>query len=79
MVDTERLKSLINDSGIRKEIIAGKCGISLSSLNNKLAQRTVFNIEEAVEIKNILGIDMPTFNEIFLKGEVGNMPTGRFA
>lgn len=79
MVDTERLKSLINDSGIRKEIIAGKCGISLSSLNNKLAQRTVFNIEEAVEIKNILGIDMPTFNEIFLKGEVGNLPTGRFA
>lgn len=80
MVDTERLKSLINESGIRKELIAGRCGMSISSLNNKLAQRTAFNVEEAVQISGILGIDRPTFMDIFFKDDVGNMPTqGRFA
>ena len=80
MVDTERLKSLINQSGIRKELIAGKCGMSISSLNNKLAQRTDFCIEEAVSICDLLQIDKPTLLEIFFKDEVGKMPTdGRFA
>ena len=75
MVDTTRLNDLISKSGIRKELIAGAVGVSISTLNNKLSKRTDFRIEEAQTISNILGIDKTTMIDIFFMDEVGKMPT----
>ena len=76
MIDTGKLNDLITKSGIRKEIIAGAAGMSIGSLNNKLAGRTAFYIEEATTISHILKMDQKTFLDVFFKGEVGKSPTG---
>ena len=76
MVDTGRLSDLIVKSGIKKELIAGAARMSIGSLNNKLAGRTAFYIEEANVIKALLNLDQKTFFEVFFAPEVGNQPTG---
>lgn len=76
MVDTGRLTELISKSGVRKELIAGAAGMSIGSLNNKLAGRTAFYIEEANVIKALLNLDQKTFFDVFFASEVGNEPTG---
>lgn len=75
MVDKERLKTLIAESGISKELIAGSIGISITSLNNKISQRTGFYLEEAVKISKLLKIDRDTMFDVFFKDDVGNEPT----
>ena len=76
MVDTGKLNELISKSGIRKELIAGEAGMSIGSLNNKLAGRTGFYIEEANVIKGLLNLDQQTFYNIFFAQEVGTKSTG---
>ena len=75
MVDTGRLNDLISKSGLRKEVIAGAAGMSIGSLNNKLAGRTGFYIEEATAIKGLLDLDQQTFYNIFFASEVGTEST----
>lgn len=66
MPDRERLEERIQDSGLKKEFIAQKLGMSLNSLNNKISGRTSFLIGEAFKLKEILNIDEDVFNDIFL-------------
>lgn len=66
MPDRERLEERIQDSGLKKEFIAQKLGMSLNSLNNKISGRTSFLIGEAFKLKEILNLDEDVFNDIFL-------------
>ena len=56
MVDTNNLNKRIKESGIKKESISSYLGISIGSLNNKLAKRTEFTLPEAKALQKILGL-----------------------
>ena len=77
MVDVEKLGYLIKESGLPKEMVAGLTGMSLNTLNNKLAQRTGIYIEEAEKFRKILKMNQQTFLDVFFKDDVGITPTTR--
>lgn len=56
MTNTELLMKYIKDSGLKLQYIAEKMGISRSSLNNKICNRTEFRIGEVESLCAILGI-----------------------
>ena len=57
MTNTELLSKLIKDSGLKLQFIAEKMGISRSSLNNKIQNRTEFRAGEIESLCSILGIN----------------------
>lgn len=57
MTNTELLSKLIKDSGLKLQFIAEKMGISRSSLNNKIQNRTEFRTGEIESLCSILGIN----------------------
>lgn len=56
MVNTNLLKARIIETGMDKRIIAEKLGISPTSLNYKLNNRTQFKANEIQVLSSILGI-----------------------
>lgn len=62
-----KLVEAISESGIKKSAIAGKLGITLTSFNNKLAGRTGFYVDEAIELMTILGRDERDFYSFFAR------------
>lgn len=66
MIDREQLVEKIRTSGLKKEFIAAKIGMSLNSLNNKISGRTKFIINEAFKLKILLNLSDEEFNSIFL-------------
>ena len=56
MTNTERLLKHIKDSGLKLQFIADKCGMSRSSLNNKIYNRTEFKTGEIEALCVLLGI-----------------------
>lgn len=69
MVDTESLSTRIKKSGKSKEEICAIMGISIGSLNNKLAGRTSFTVPEAKSIQRILKIDNADMIKIFFNNK----------
>lgn len=56
MVNTNLLKARIIETGMDKRIIAEKLGISPTSLNYKINNRTQFKANEIQALSSILGI-----------------------
>lgn len=65
MTDTERLNQKIKDSGIKKNWISEKCGMSYNSFLNKLNNKTDFTASEISTLKDVLGLSPQEVNDIF--------------
>lgn len=72
MTDSERLKSIIADSGLKFSYIAEKIGLkSPTSLYNKIDNRTEFTVSEVSKLCEVLGITkMRDQKEIFFANNV---------
>ena len=65
MTDTERLNQKIKDSGIKKNWISEKCGMTYNSFLNKLNNKTDFTAPEISTLKDVLGLSPQEVNDIF--------------
>ena len=79
MTNTKELNKVIKESGLRKEKIACELGISLGSLNNKIANRTSFYVGEIEALKRILKLNEKQFNNIFFAQKVSSYDTSKGA
>ena len=68
--DNARLKHKIKKSGYKRSYIADKCGISLTSLNNKLNGKTPFMLGEVQMITFILNLSVDEAISIFFTNGV---------
>ena len=75
MTNTMLLNRLIRESGLRKEVIAAAIGISLNSLNNKIANRTSFYADELYHLKALLNLTQAQFFEVFFASKVSDSDT----
>lgn len=75
MTDTMELNRRIEASNVSKEGIASKLGIALSSLNNKISNRTEFKASEIDALVGILHLDRPTMIRIFFAKKVSSCDT----
>ena len=75
MTNTNELNKVIKESGLRKEKIANELGISLSSLNNKIANRTSFYVDEIEILKRTLKLNEKQFTSIFFAPRVSSYDT----
>ena len=66
MVNKEVLVEEIQKSGLKKEFICSRLGMSLNTLNNKISGRTKFLVTEAFDLKTLLKMDDVLFRSIFL-------------
>lgn len=67
---TRHLIEAVSKSGMKKGAIAEKLGVTTGSLNNKLAGRTNFTVEEALKLLETIGADKGNFAFYFAqKGE----------
>lgn len=62
-----KLKIIIKKSGMKMNYIAKELGITTQSLNNKLASRTRFTINEARELIKVLNLNDKEAKEIFFE------------
>lgn len=46
MTNTEMLRKLISDSGLKLEYLANKCNITRQALSNKITNRSLFTAKE---------------------------------
>lgn len=66
MVDVEKLKSQIKDSGQTVRTLADRMGIDVSTLYRKLQSGgESFTVKEASQITDILSLNSEKANEIF--------------
>lgn len=56
MVNTEMLNELIDASGLKREYIAQRIGISRQALYSKILGETQFTIKEVAILSEVLGI-----------------------
>lgn len=72
-----RLSDLIQTSGLKKTAIANAMGISDSSLRNKLAGRTDFQLKEIQALASFLHMSPRQCSDIFFADEVPEIDTFR--
>lgn len=65
MVDIEKLKDTINDSGITIVALANKTNILRNTLYNKLSGKTEFTASEIESISDVLHLDSSDREAIF--------------
>lgn len=75
MTDSLLLNRLIKESGLRKEVLAAALGISLNSLNNKIANRTSFYADELYHLKGLLNLSQEQFFNVFFASKVSDSDT----
>lgn len=63
------LTEAIQSRGVKKAFIAEKLGISVTTLDNKLAGRTRFYVEEAFQVAQILNLNEAKLNFYFAQSE----------
>ena len=66
MIDTNKLKSIIVEKGVKNSYLAEKLGISKQSLSNKLNNKTLFSLTEVKGLCEILKISPRDCFNIFL-------------
>ena len=76
MTDTAVLNRLIEQSSESKEGIAARLGISLSSLNNKISNRTEFKASEIDMLQSILRMNKTLVFDVFFANKVSSYDTG---
>lgn len=70
MVNTEMLNELIDASGLKREYIAQRIGISRQALYSKILGETQFTIKEVAILSEVLGIKRLTDRDrIFFMGK----------
>lgn len=70
VVNTEMLNGLIDSSGLKREYIAKRIGISRQALYSKINNDTDFTISEVVILCDVLGIKkLSERNAIFFMGK----------
>ena len=67
MVNSAMLNEIIKESGIKKEVVARRLGISTTSLTSKAEGRTDFKSEEIVSLKSIFNLSLSQINDLFFK------------
>ena len=75
MTNTKEINKRIAEAVGKKEIIAAKLGISLTSLNNKIANRTEFKASEISTLKKALKLTDEDVFRIFFKPKVSGTDT----
>ncbi len=65
MTDVEKLRGIIDDSGISITAIAAKIGISREGLYKKIQGETEFKASEIAKMKEILHLDDETRDAVF--------------
>ena len=75
MTDTNEINKRIAEKVGRKEVIAAELGISLASLNNKIANRTEFKASEISTLQKMLGLSDIEVFRIFFKSKVSHYDT----
>lgn len=66
MVETEKLKTIINDSGMTIVAIAKKCDISRETLYRKISGRSEFTASEIIKLTDTLSLSKEERDDIFL-------------
>lgn len=69
-MDSARLIERIEQSGLKKNFIADKIGISYSSLQNKVHGRTDFTARESLTLKHLLQMPEEEYIDIFFASDV---------
>ena len=78
MVNTQMIKDIIKEKGIKKGKIKDYLGISYNWLNKKLNGQQDFKAEEIMKICEILDIkDLELKEKIFFTPSVDKMPTDK--
>ena len=67
MVDLERLKAVIEESGMTYKAIGEKSGIEPYTLTRRLNGESKFTIDEVVGLSRALRLKKSERNEIFLR------------
>ena len=75
MKNANVLVNRMHELGLSKEQVSGYVGISLGSLNNKLAGRTRFTVPEAKAIQTLLKFTDEEIISIFFKNPVTKIET----
>lgn len=70
MVDLEKLKSTVSNSGIKLGIIAEKINISRYALHMKMTGKTQFNAAEISALSSVLHLDKQSRDDIFFAERV---------
>ena len=66
MTNTELLEQRIRESGMKRYVIAEKCGIDQRTLRNKIRGKSEFTASEIVTLSQILSLTGKVRDEIFL-------------
>lgn len=70
MVDTNKLKELISESGMTMVAIAAKSGINRVTLYNKLSGQGEFTVSEVEGLSDVLRLSANQRNSIFFAKKV---------
>lgn len=65
MVNTEKLNAFIKDSGLKRETIAKRLGISMTTLKAKVDGKIDFKSEEILILKEILNLSLSDIGDLF--------------
>lgn len=66
MVETEKLKTIISNSGMTIVAIAKKCDISRETLYRKISGRSEFTASEIIRLTDTLSLSKEERDDIFL-------------
>lgn len=66
MTNTDMLNEKIDFSGLKRKFIANVLGISISSLANKIYNRTEFTVPEMDKLSTLLNLSDKEKSKIFL-------------
>lgn len=53
-----KLKKILRDRGIKQQFVADKMGVNVRKINDYVNGRTLLKLDVAIEIANILNIDV---------------------
>lgn len=70
MTNTEKLKTVINESGFKIGFISENLGITREAFYRKMKNETEFKASEIVALKRILKLSDAQRNEIFLNDKL---------
>lgn len=66
MTNTKLLEKHIRESGIKRCVIAEKCGVDAHTLRNKIQNKSEFTASEIIALSRILSLPNRVRDEIFL-------------
>lgn len=69
MIDLEKLRNLIDDSGLKMNFIASELNLSRESLYQKLEGKTEFKVSEVQKLTRVLNMSNDMRNIIFFKNQ----------